>query len=445
MNLHTSGRDDAGGYLVGRGHAWFAFAMTFALMLFDYMDRQVIVSLFPHMKTDWGLSDKQLGALVSVVSITVALAGIPVALLADRGSRVRSIVAMAAVWSLASVSCMFTRTYGLLLAARAVVGLGEAGYGSVGAALIASLFPARLRAGLMATFFAAASIGSVLGVLLGGVIAARYGWQTAFGVVGFPGLVLALVYLKVRDYKTVALTAPLSRAASSTGNAVRFIAGALVRSRTMAWVCVGDAAQLIVVSALWAWMPSYLSRVQGMPTQQASIKAALVVLCGAFGSMVWGFVVDRAGAYRARNKLHAVAIVCAASLCVLTPAFVVPLAPDVQFLLVAVGGFLATCTAGAISAVVIDVIHPGVRATGASVLSLFRNLFGLAAGPFIAGMLSDAYGLGFAMTITPLFSIVAVACFTIAARSYEGDMRGADLPVDAGAAAGAAGAAQAPA
>jgi MFS family permease len=182
-----------------------------------------------------------------------------------------------------------------------------------------------------------------------------------------------------------------------------------------------------------------------MPTQQASIKAALVVLCGAFGSMVWGFVVDRAGAYRARNKLHAVAIVCAASLCVLTPAFVVPLAPDVQFLLVAVGGFLATCTAGAISAVVIDVIHPGVRATGASVLSLFRNLFGLAAGPFIAGMLSDAYGLGFAMTITPLFSIVAVACFTIAARSYEGDMRGADLPVDAGAAAGAAGAAQAPA
>jgi predicted MFS family arabinose efflux permease len=419
--------------------------MTFALMLFDYMDRQVIVSLFPHMKTDWGLSDKQLGALVSVVSITVALAGIPVALLADRGSRVRSIVAMAAVWSLASVSCMFTRTYGLLLAARAVVGLGEAGYGSVGAALIASLFPARLRAGLMATFFAAASIGSVLGVLLGGVIAARYGWQTAFGVVGFPGLVLALVYLKVRDYKTVALTAPLSRAASSTGNAVRFIAGALVRSRTMAWVCVGDAAQLIVVSALWAWMPSYLSRVQGMPTQQASIKAALVVLCGAFGSMVWGFVVDRAGAYRARNKLHAVAIVCAASLCVLTPAFVVPLAPDVQFLLVAVGGFLATCTAGAISAVVIDVIHPGVRATGASVLSLFRNLFGLAAGPFIAGMLSDAYGLGFAMTITPLFSIVAVACFTIAARSYEGDMRGADLPVDAGAAAGAAGAAQAPA
>ena len=41
--------------------AWFAFAMTIALMIFDYVDRQVIVSLFPHLKAEWGLSDKQLG------------------------------------------------------------------------------------------------------------------------------------------------------------------------------------------------------------------------------------------------------------------------------------------------------------------------------------------------------------------------------------------------
>ena len=67
----------------------------------------------------------------------------------------------------------------------------------------------------MAAFFASASVGSVLGVLLGGMIAARWGWQAAFGVVGVPGLVLALLYLKVRDYKTVelapAMAAPLSR------------------------------------------------------------------------------------------------------------------------------------------------------------------------------------------------------------------------------------------
>ena len=72
--------------------------------------------------------------------------------------------------------------------------------------MIASHFPARMRSALMAGFFAAASVGSVLGVMLGGLVAARWGWQAAFGVVGFPGLLLALLYLKVRDYRTVALT-----------------------------------------------------------------------------------------------------------------------------------------------------------------------------------------------------------------------------------------------
>src|SRR5688572_28919337 len=219
MNLlHVeNGASSGNGYPVGRGQAWFAFAMTLALMMVDYLDRQVIVSLFPYIKIEWGLSDAQLGALVSIVSVTVALAGLPVALIADRWSRVRSIVVMATVWSLATISCLFTRNYGQLMAARAMVGLGEAGYGSVGAALIASLFPARLRAALLAAFFASASIGSVLGVMLGGLIAARWGWQAAFGVVGIPGLLLALVYLKVRDYRTVDLAPGAQRTRTGAG------------------------------------------------------------------------------------------------------------------------------------------------------------------------------------------------------------------------------------
>ena len=68
-----------------------------------------------------------------------------------------------------------------------------------------------MRAAPAGGFFASASVGSVLGVMLGGVIAARWGWKAAFGVVGFPGLVLALLYLKVRDYRTVDADAALDR------------------------------------------------------------------------------------------------------------------------------------------------------------------------------------------------------------------------------------------
>ncbi|NML44090.1 MFS transporter [Ramlibacter sp. G-1-2-2] len=426
-----------GGYLFGPRAAWFAFAMTIALMVVDYLDRQVIVSLFPHMKADWGWSDAQLGGLVSVVSVTVALGALPIALFADRVSRVKSIAAMAGVWSLATISCMFTRNYSQLLAARAVVGMGEAGYGSVGAALIASHFPARMRGALMAGFFASASFGSVLGVMLGGVIAARWGWQAAFGVVGVPGLVLALLYLKVRDYRTVALAPALEQVTRSTRDTALHIARKLASSRTMLWVCVGAAAQLVVVSAVWTWMPSFFNRMHGFAPERASVLAACVVLAGAVGSVVWGMVVDRSGRHQPRRKLMVMAGLCLVAMSVLLAAFGwAGDAPQLQMILIVIGGFVMTCTVGPVSAIVIDVVHPGVRATGASVLALIQNLFGLAAGPVVAGLLSDHWGLQAALATTPFFAIPAALCFVLAARTYEADAARAGEQLEAAAAPG---------
>jgi MFS transporter, Spinster family, sphingosine-1-phosphate transporter len=102
----------------------------------------------------------------------------------------------------------------------------------------------------------------------------------------------------------------------------------------------------------------------------------------------------------------------------------------VQFALILLGGFLATCTVGPVSAIVIDVIHPGVRATGSSVLALFQNLFGLAIGPFLAGILSDAWGLVPALTAMPVFALVAAGAFLLAAGSYEADKARADESIE---------------
>ena len=412
-------RDD---YLVGKKSAWFAFAMTSALMLFDYVDRQIIVSLFPHIKAEWNLSDKELGALVSIISIVVAVGGIPVALMADRLSRVKSIVVMATTWSLATISCMFTTSYAQLFVARAVVGAGETGYGSVGAALISSLFPKRLRGALLGAFFAAASLGSVLGVVLGGIIAAQWGWKAAFGVVGIPGLVVALLYMLVRDYKTVTLTPKLDQITHSASGTVKHIFTTLARTRTLLWVCVGAAMQLIVVSAVWSWLPSYLNRFHGMAPDVASKQAALVVLVGALGSVFWGFVVDRIGIRHASRKLSGLAVLCFVTLAVFLIAFSAGQSGTAQLRLVLVGGFFMTCSVGVVSGVVIDVIHPGVRSTGSAVLSLFQNLLGLAIGPFLVGVLSDMWGLQLAMSVVPVFSVFAGVFFLAAARCYDHDV-----------------------
>jgi predicted MFS family arabinose efflux permease len=266
----------------------------------------------------------------------------------------------------------------------------------------------------------------VVGVILGGVIADHWGWKAAFGVVGFPGLALALLYLLVRDYRTVELEPRREQARRSTRDASGFIVRALVRSRTTLWICIGAPMQLIAVSALWSWLPSFLNRVHGMTPQAASIKAAMVVLAGALGSVIWGAVVDRAGRERPGVKLQVVAVLCLATLAVLGFAFGAPrlgiaLAQPTQFVLILLGGFLMTCTVGPAAAVVIDVTHPGVRSTGASVLSLFQNLFGLAVGPIVAGALSDLFDLETALAITPLFALLAAAAMLMAARTYAGD------------------------
>ena len=113
------------GYSGSKLAAWVALALTLLLIVSDFVDRQIVISILPILKTVWSLSDTQLGSLVSIVSLTVAVFSIPVALLADRWSRVKSIVLMALLWSLAMVACAFATDYTQLLSLRGLIGLGE--------------------------------------------------------------------------------------------------------------------------------------------------------------------------------------------------------------------------------------------------------------------------------------------------------------------------------
>jgi len=229
------------------------------------------------------------------------------------------------------------------------------------------------------------------------------------------------MFLFVRDYKTVALPAARGVNAGAAPGSVRVIAAALLEPRTAVLVCLGSALQLFVLSTMYTWMPSFLNRYYGLTPDQAGLKAAIVILLGAVGAVVWGNLADRAGRKQRRRKLYVVAGACLLTLAVMCFAFgALPPGP-LQFALIAGGGFGLTCTIGAVPAVVMDVVHPGLRATAAALVTLIQNLLGLAAGAFVAGVLSDALGLQNALALIPLASLGATLLFIIAARSYEAD------------------------
>jgi MFS family permease len=333
---------------------------------------------------------------------------------------------MVLIWSLATIACAFAGSYNHLLGARSVVGLGEAGYGTVGAALLASLFPLRMRSTVLGAFLAAAMMGSVLGVILGGFIADRWGWQAGFGAVGVPGLFLCFAFLAiVRDYKTVELPRK-ERADAQPKTAARAVVSELLRPRTALITCVGAGLNLLVVSTAYAWLPSYFNRYYGLAPAQAGVKTALVVLVGAFGTLLWSVVADRLTSRMPRARLIVPAVTAVLTAAFMITAFAAFPPGSAQFALILAGALVMAGSVGTTDAVIIDVIHPSVRATAVSILALTRNLFGLAGGPLLTGALSDAYGLPFAMSVVPVFCLLAVPLYLFAARSYEADMKFAE-------------------
>ncbi len=417
----------AGNARRSRLYPWLVFALSFGLLLSDYMSRQVLNALFPLLKAEWSLSDASLGALGGVVALMVGLLTVPLSILADRWGRVRSLTLMAVLWSVATLGCALANSYGAMLAARLCVGIGEAAYGSVGIALVLSVFPRHMRAGLSAAFIAGGAFGSVLGMALGGVISAHFGWRFAFAGMALFGLVMVGFYrLVVTESRLKAHRQSIGEVAGAAAHqpmmSLRELGRALFASRSLLCAYVGSALQLLVMGSLLSWMPSYLGRYYNMSTQHAGLGAACFVLAGGAGMILCGALTDRvARTAPARKWLMAVtySLLCFA---LLGTAF--HLQPGVaQLALIAGGMLLAGGSAGPASAAVANLTDPSIHASAFATLTLANNLLGLAPGPFITGLLADHIGLAGALQWLPLTGLFAAFCFIAGRRTYAADLQ----------------------
>ena len=205
------------GYLFSKAYTAYVFLLLWLLYFFDYVDRMVVVSLFPFLKADWGLTDAQCGAMVSAVYWAIILFSFPISIVIDRWSRKKSIGIMAVLWSLATAACALTKNFGQLFAARTAIGIGEAGYAPGGTAMISALYPEKRRAFMVGIWNASIPIGMAAGIVIGGLIASHWGWRHAFGIVALPGLVIALLFFFIKDYKTVGLEKTVDLTAGREG------------------------------------------------------------------------------------------------------------------------------------------------------------------------------------------------------------------------------------
>jgi MFS family permease len=399
---------------VTRTYAWVVFALTFGLLLSDYMSRQVLNAVFPLLKAEWALNDARLGILSGVVALMVGLLTFPLSLLADRFGRVRSLVIMAVLWSVATLACGLAKNYEHMLFARLFVGIGEAAYGSVGVAVVLSVFPPHMRATITGAFMAGGMFGSVLGMAAGGVLAQHFGWRWSFVGMALFGLALAALYpLIVRE----------SRLGTSTQRepGKKLSLSSLFATRSVISAYVGSGLQLFIGGSLMAWLPSFLNRYYGMATDRAGVVSAVFVLIAGAGMVVCGVISDRLGRHSPTRKFSLAIIFCLLCCVLLTTGFSLQPSP-LQLALIAGGMFVAAGTAGPAGAMVANLTHVAVHGTAFATLTLANNLLGLAPGPFVTGALADRFGLITALQIIPLISIAAAIVFMFGKLSYERDL-----------------------
>jgi MFS family permease len=392
------------------------YALWLLLLIYvvNFIDRQVVNILAEPIKNDLHLADWQLGLLSGFsFGIVYTLLGFPLARAADRHHRGYIIAGCLAAWSVFTGACGFAQNFGQLVAARAGVGVGEAGCTPTSHALIADYTPKQKRASALAFYAMGTPIGSLLGLAIGGVMSDYFGWRQAFMVAAVPGLVLALIAaltLKEPRRKLAQATEAARRAAEASGQALATFAETFRYLRTkrafwfLAW---GAGVRSFLGYSHAAFAPSFFYRCHGPEIAalahhlglkpQTFVGLALGIIAGVagtLGSWLGGRIADTWGGrdLRVYGSLPAVAVLISAPVAVilyLTPSAVVALS------LISVTNLVGTLWYGPVYASAQGMVPQRMRAMSASLMLFVINFLGLVLGALSLGALSDLLNKGF--------------------------------------------------
>jgi MFS family permease len=412
--------DDRQGYLFSKRYSNYVFTLLFLLYMFDYIDRMVVTNMFVSIEKDWGITHTQSGLLVSAVYWAIVLLTFPVSILVDRWSRSKTIGIMAIMWSFATALCALTGNFVQLFMARLLIGVGEAGYSPGGTAMISGLYPIEKRSRMMGIWNASIPLGTAIGVVLGGLIAVKIGWKHAFGIVAIPGFIVAVLFLFVKDYKTVDLSF-----VDKNNNKIKMEKKDMVREfltkPSVLFTYFGIAAVVFVTTSMITWLPTYFQNVRQVSQIKAGTMASVVMLLALIGAPLGGFLTDKWRKNQANARLLFPAISTLLTAIFLFLALYI-FKGTVQYItLLFMGVSIMLFIAGAAS-VTQDVIHPGMRAASYAFAVIIQNLLGSSTAPIVMGKIYDLSNIQTALSILPFVLLIGSLLFYLGSRHYNQDM-----------------------
>jgi len=361
-----------------------------AVYILNFLDRQIVNILAEPIARDLSLSDADIGLLTGLAfALFYTFLGIPIARYADKPStnRIGLISVSLAVWSGMTVLCGMAQNFVQLLLARIGVGVGEAGCTPAAHSLITDRVDPAKRASAIAFYGLGIPIGSLLGLIVGGLIADEWGWRVAFMVVGVPGILLALVLPMV--IKEVRHKAPADAPAPATEFSVAGALKEVFGTRAFLYIAIASSITAFLGYGKGVWALILFQRSHGLsPGETGLLLGVALGIAGIFGTWLGGYLADRFGKVDRRHMLT-------------TPAVGMAIAAPILFLgywvdewhiaiaLLFIPTVLNAAYYGPTFACVHGLVRPQARAMASAVMLFLQNLIGLGLGPLLFGIASE--------------------------------------------------------
>jgi MFS family permease len=412
--------------------AWYATGVLAVLQWLSVLDRFIISLLVGPIKHDLGITDVQFGIFNGFVfTVTYAVLGLGVGVLADSRGRRGLIFLGVAIWSMATAACGFARVFWQLLLARVGVGAGEAALGPCASSILADLFPRERLSFAMAVYNLGSMVGAGMAFIIGGQIVQMVAstphfalplvgevrsWQAVFFIIGVPGALLSLIVFTFpepvrRGIRNVQL---LQRSGLTTYRELgRFIR---TRGRFFLFHYLGFGFAMVVLTGCGAWYAPHLARTFHWGPADTGMGVGLAMGLGSItGSLVSTAAVDalfRRGHRDAQLRWYMY------SLLVATPVGIAAmLTGNVWVYLVLLFFQLMLISAlPSLAMSALNIITPNeLRGTGIALFALITGTLGAGTGPVIIAAVSDyvfknekAIGLAMALVIGVCLPLAAL-------------------------------------
>tara|TARA_R110002020_G_scaffold24424_2_gene80415 strand:+ start:6257 stop:7570 length:1314 start_codon:yes stop_codon:yes gene_type:complete len=385
------------GVPINPSYTWGVFTVAYT---FSYLDRQILSLLVEPVRLDLKLTDVQIGLLQGFAfAIVLAIAGLPLGRLVDRGNRVRIAAIAVAFWSVMTAACAFAGSFQSLLICRAGVALGEAALIPAAYSIISDLFPTRRRGLAIGLFTSGAFIGAGLSLILSATLlyelqkpnlgfllpGTQYAWQTVFIAFGLPGIAVALWVASLKEPPRRSATTPGE--VPGAGEVRAYFAKRRVELASL-YLCLGFTA--LQIHSYSAWAPSMMIRTFDLAPAAVGFKLGpLLIAAGLFGLLLGaasGDMLVRRGFHAARPSLMFIGALAGS---LFTAALPFASGQQAALVLIAAATLCSTIVVANGPAALQDITPPRMRGISSAIGVMIITLVGMGIGPTLVGYVSQ--------------------------------------------------------